>query len=449
MTTIGTTGGTIDATTMASQLVAAERAPTDTRYAATETRINAQISAVSTLRSAFSSLSSAITSLTSKTTTAARAVTVGTGAGFTATAASGAAIGSYSVEVVSLAAAQKLSSRGFETRDTVVGTGSLTISYGSTNLAVSISSSSNTLVGIRDAINAAAGGKGVAASIVTGEDGAHLVMTSLDGGTDNAVIITASSDSGDLSALSYGGSTTGGMTQLVAASDAQVKVDGILKKSPSNTVTGLVDGVTFNLTTASVGTSAQMTIANGTAAQFAAVKNFADKYNAVLQSITSTTSYNSSTQVAAALNGDSMVRGTRRQLRDLISENVIDLKSMGITLSKDGSMTLSESDFTAAVSKDGSALAKVFGGGADSMVTGLSTILKGLTTSGGLLDSRSDSLTAQTKKLDAQKDALDTRMAAAEARYKAQFTALDTLMTQLQSTSDFLTQQLAKSSSDD
>jgi flagellar hook-associated protein 2 len=449
MTTIGTTGGTIDATTMASQLVAAERAPTDTRYAATETRINAQISAVSTLRSAFSSLSSAITSLTSKTTTAARAVTVGTGAGFTATAASGAAIGSYSVEVVSLAAAQKLSSRGFETRDTVVGTGSLTISYGSTNLAVSISSSSNTLVGIRDAINAAAGGKGVAASIVTGEDGAHLVMTSLDGGTDNAVIITASSDSGDLSALSYGGSTTGGMTQLVAAGDAQVKVDGILKKSPGNTVTGLVDGVTFNLTTASVGTSAQMTIANGTAAQFAAVKNFADKYNAVLQSITSTTSYNSSTQVAAALNGDSMVRGTRRQLRDLISENVIDLKSMGITLSKDGSMTLSESDFTAAVSKDGSALAKVFGGGADSMVTGLSTILKGLTTSGGLLDSRSDSLTAQTKKLDAQKDALDTRMAAAEARYKAQFTALDTLMTQLQSTSDFLTQQLAKSSSDD
>lgn len=449
MTTIGTTGGTIDPTSMASQLVAAERAPTDARYAATQTKINAQVSAVATLRSAFSALTSAIASLTSKTTTAARAVSLGADAGFTATASSGAAMGSYSVEVVSLAAAQKLSSSGFATRDTVVGTGSLTINYGNTRLDVSISSSNNTLAGIRDAINAAAGGKGVAASIVTGEDGAHLVMTSLDGGTGNAMTISANSDSGDLAALSYGDGAPGSMTQLVAASDAQVKVDGIVKKSASNTVTGVVDGVTFNLATASVGTTTQMTITNDTAAQFTAVKNFADKYNAVLQSIASTTSYNSTTQVAAALNGDSMVRGTSRQLRDLVSANVVDLGAMGITLSKDGSMTLSQADFSAAMAKDASALTKVFGSGTDTMVSGMSTVLKGLTTSGGLLDSRSDSLTAQTRKLDAQKDALNVRMAAAEARYKAQFTALDTLMTQLQSTSDFLTQQLAKSSSND
>ena len=34
-------------------------------------------------------------------------------------------------------------------------------------------------------------------------------------------------------------------------------------------------------------------------------------------------------------------------------------------------------------------------------------------------------------------------MVQAEARYRAQFTALDMLMTRLQSTSDFLTQQLS------
>jgi flagellar hook-associated protein 2 len=38
---------------------------------------------------------------------------------------------------------------------------------------------------------------------------------------------------------------------------------------------------------------------------------------------------------------------------------------------------------------------------------------------------------------------VDLRMEAVEARYRAQFTALDTLLAQMQTTGDFLTQQLA------
>lgn len=452
MTTVGSTSSAsgIDPATMASQLVAAERAPTDARYAATETKINAQVSAVATLRSAFSSLTLAMNALNSKSTTAARAVSLGsTTAGFTATASAGAATGNYAVEVISLASAQKLASTAFASRDTAVGTGTLSISYGSTQLSLDVTSANNSLVGIRDAINKAAGGKGVAASIVTGDDGAHLVLTSLDGGTANAISVSASGDNGSLAALTYGAGASGGMTELAAAADAQIKVDGVLRKSASNTVTGLVDGVTFNLSAASPGTTVQMTIANDSAAQFTAVKNFADKYNAAMAAIASTTSYDATSKTAAALNGDAMVRGASRQLRDILSGNVVDLKAMGITIAKDGTLSLSQSDFTAAMSKDGSTLTKVFGSGSDTMVGRLTTVLKGLTDSGGLLDSRSDSLTTQTKKLDAQKEALDTRMAAAEARYKAQYTALDAMMTKLQSTSDFLTQQLKKSSSDD
>jgi flagellar hook-associated protein 2 len=445
MTTIGTTGGSIDPTSMAAQLVAAERAPTDARYTATAIKISSQVSAVSTLRSAFSALNSAISALTSKTTTDARSVTLSSSTSFSATASAGTAQGSYSVEVISLATAQKLSSTGFDARDSVIGTGNLSIQFGDTALSVDIASPDNTLVAIRDAINAAAGGKGVAASIVTGDDGAHLVMTSLGGGTANAITVTASGGDGGLSVLNYGNGGTGGMAELVAASDAQIKVDGVLRTSSSNTVTNLVDGVTFNLTAASPGTTTQMTVATDTTAQLTAVKSFVEKYNAALSAMNTTTSYNSTTQVAAALNGDSMVRGTSRQLRDLIGNNVVDLKAMGITIAKDGVLTLSDSAFTTAMAKDSSALTRVFGSGTDTMVSGMSTVLKGLTTSGGLLDSRSDSLSAKTRKLDAQKDALNVRMAAAEARYKAQFTALDTLMTQLQSTSDFLTQQLAKS----
>ena len=144
-----------------------------------------------------------------------------------------------------------------------------------------------------------------------------------------------------------------------------------------------------------------------------------------------------------------MVRGVSSQLRNTLSANVVDLKSLGISIGTDGTLTLDQTQFNAGLSKDPAALSRVFGSGSDTMAGKMATTMGAMIDSGGLLSTRSDSLTAQTKKLDAQKEALDTRMAAAEARYKAQFTALDTMMTKLQSTSDFLTQQLNKSSSED
>lgn len=450
MTTIGTTSGSsIDPTTMASQLVAAERAPTDTRYAATATKISSQVSAVATLRSAFANLDSSLTVLQGGTTANARAVSLSASTGFSASAASGAARGSYAVEVISLATAQKLSSTGFAASSTVVGTGNLSISFGDTTLSVDITDANNTLSNIRDAINTAAGGTGISASIVTGDDGAHLVLTSLDGGSANKITVAASGGDGGLSAFAYDGSGTSGMSQLVAASDAQVKVDGVLRTSSSNTITDLVQGVTLNLKAAAPGTTINMEVTTDTSAQLAAVKDFVTKFNAALYAIASTTNYNATTKVAAALNGDSLVRGTSRQLRDMLSSNVTDLKALGISIGTDGTLTMVDADFTAGLTKDPAALTRLFGSGSDSMAGKMSTLSGALIDSDGLLSNRSTSLTAQTKKLDAQKEALDTRMAAAEARYKAQFTALDTLMTQLQSTSDFLTQQLASSSSDD
>ena len=61
----------------------------------------------------------------------------------------------------------------------------------------------------------------------------------------------------------------------------------------------------------------------------------------------------------------------------------------------------------------------------------------------GLLAGRSANLDARNKALASQRSALDFRMSQAEARYRAQFTALDVLLTSLQTSSDFLSQQIA------
>jgi flagellar hook-associated protein 2 len=56
---------------------------------------------------------------------------------------------------------------------------------------------------------------------------------------------------------------------------------------------------------------------------------------------------------------------------------------------------------------------------------------------------RNETLNKQIKTLATDKSNVDVRMTAVEKRYRAQFTALDTLLTQMQQTSTYLTQQLA------
>jgi flagellar hook-associated protein 2 len=61
----------------------------------------------------------------------------------------------------------------------------------------------------------------------------------------------------------------------------------------------------------------------------------------------------------------------------------------------------------------------------------------------GVVDSRVDGLNASIKDIDKRREALELRMTQIEARYRAQFTALDTAIASMNKTSEFLTQQLA------
>ena len=442
MTAIGS-AGKLDVATMVSQLVAADRAPTDARFDRTDRQLTAQVSAIGTLRSAFAGLSTTVNALSSKDAAQARKVTLPTEANFAASASPGAAVGRYQVEVLALASTHKLASGAFATSATAVGTGTLTLSAGDTTLTIDIDASNNTLAGIRDAINAQAGDKTVTASIITGDDGAHLVLNAVDTGTAGALTITASGGDGGLAALVYNPPGASTLTQLVAASDAQVKVDGIARTSASNTLTDVITGVSLTLTKAEPGTVRELGIAADSSVQRTAAKNFVSAYNASLAAIASTTAYNTTTKVAAALNGDSMVRGASRDLRETVSDNVADLKAMGITINKDGTLKLDDAGFDAGMLADPAAATRLFSAGSDSLAGKLDAAIDRLVDSDGLLANRSESLASRSKTLATQRSALDFRMTQAESRYRTQFTALDLLLTNLQSSSDFLTQQLA------
>ncbi len=434
-------GSGLDVPNLVAQLVANERAPTAALIDRSERQTKAQISALATLRNAFDGLRTALTKLTSDDSALARKVTVQAEAGFSASASAGAATGNYQVEVLALASAHKLSSTAYGKGDSVVGTGKLTIVSGETTINVDIDDKNNTLEGIRDAINRAADGKGVTASIVNADDGAHLVLSGTQTGAANALRVTTSGGDGGLAGLRHDPPNASTMTQLSAAADARIRVDGLERSSASNTITDMLQGVTLTLNKAVVGTVKELSVSSDPTVLRNAAKGFVTSYNAALGAIASTSKYDPATKIAAAFNGDAMVRGTGQDLRNQLSGSVTDLKALGITIAADGTLKMDDAAFDAAVAKDPTTATKLFSAD-NGLASGLQKTMAGLLDDDGLLDSRSDNLAGRTRSIEDQRTALDRRMTQVEARYRAQFVALDGLMAKMQSTSSFLSQQL-------
>lgn len=439
---VGSLGSGLDVNSLVAQLVKAERGPADLRLDRTDRRLKAEISAIGSLRSSFSSLRSSLSTLSTAQANPARRATVPDGSGFTATAGASATPGTTRVEVRALAVAHKLSSAAFATADTRVGTGTLSISAGDTRFDVTLAEPANSLADLRDAINTAAAGKGLSASIVTADDGAHLVLAALDTGVSKAIRVTATGDNGSLAAFVFDPPNTRTMTELTSASDARVAIEGMERTSAGNSIADAITGVTLTLTKAEPGTVRDLTVAYDASAQKSAVTGLVTAFNSAVGALSTATAYNASTGVAAALNGDAMARAMGRDLRELVSSNVTDFKAAGLSINKDGTLKFDAATFDAAVGKDPALADRLFGTGAGTFSTRLKTSLDRLLGSDGALASRSSGLDQRTRSLAKQRVDLDARMDNVASRYRAQFTSLDTLMTKLQSTMNFLSQQL-------
>ncbi len=437
---ISTLGSGIDIPSLVAQLVAAERAPVENRIARGANSAKTELSAIGSLKSSFSSLKTALDKLRKEDGTNARITNVPEKAGFTATASTSAAVGEYDIEVVSLATAHKLTSAG-KPADTKIGTGKLIIEAGDEKIEVEIKEGRNTLADIRSAINTAAAGKGVSASLVNADDGQHLVLTANDTGTEGKLRITTTGGDGGLSALVYDPGVQTSMSETVKAADAKVVVDGLERTSSSNTLTDLLPGVTLTLKEAKPDETFTLKVATDDAALKTTLQGFVSAYNAAIALTKSVTAYNSETKTASALTGDSMVRGLQAQLRTMASENVVALKDLGVKINTDGTLSLNTSDMTKALAEDPGALSRLFGG-EEGYGAKLEDMLGAVLEDDGLFDSRSDSLNARLKTYDTQYQDLDRRMESLQARYTAQFTAMEQMVTQLQGSSGFLSQQL-------
>lgn len=453
MATVGAVGGSqIDVQSLVSQLVAAERALLDRQITRESSRVTTQISAVGTLMGAMSQFRTALSSLKTVDVFSTRSVTSADENVFKATAGANAAPGAYSVEVVQLAKAQQLSSNPFaEGATQVVGTGTLTLSLGEASFAVEIGESSATLAGIRDAINGAADNPGIRATLIHGEGGSRLVLTSAQTGAEHSIEVTQSGGDGGLAALTYAAGDGANYTEIAAAQDAIVNIANAQVRSSTNTVTGAIDGVTLTLIAQSEEGAKTLTVDFDRASVTKRVENFVSAYNALVGQISKLRSYDAATQTAGPMLGDSLLTSIENQMRRTISDTVGEaaraggaydtLASIGITTQANGQLALDATKLSKALDGDFASVGRLFGsenGVASRLFTQMDERLK----ADGALEARSKSLVEKQKGIENRKLDIDARMQARYTAYVAQFTRLDTLLSQLQVTSSYLTQQI-------
>ena len=444
-------GSGLDINTLVSQLVAAERAPLDARITRQRSAVNVEISGLSSLKSSMSTLKDALASIKDIASFAVRTATSSDKTIFTATADDSVGPGSYEIEVGNLATAQKLASGPFVAgRDAVVGTGTLTIAYGEDSFEVEIDSTHNTLAGIRDAINSAEGNEGVTASIINGTDGSRLVLTARKTGADNAVTITQAGGDGGLAALVYDAGNPGAntLTQTTAAADATIYVNGYEYRSASNEVTGAVDGLTISLLKADPGTTYTLDVGNDLTAVTTRIKKFVTDYNSLAKNLSGLQAYNATTGTAGPLIGNAYVRGVHQGVRMDISNPVSGvtggydtLASLGIKTDATGQLVVDDAKLTAALKANFEDVARLFGSD-DCIAARLYTRLDAELKSTAQLSERTQTLNRKLTTLTDETSEVDRKMSIIETRYRAQFTALDTLLSQMQTTSAFLTAQL-------
>ncbi len=441
-------GSGLDINGLVSQLVALERAPAQTQIDSQRSNALSKISALGSLNSALDGIKTAFVALGDGSAFTKRTASVSDSGVLTATATSAAVPGSFSVEVIALATSHKLSSGAFASAATSVGTGTLTVTVDGVSSVLSIDGSNQSLTAIRDAINAAPDNPGVDASIVTGADGAHLILNARNGGAGGAISVTASGGDGGLDALTFvAGGPTNGLTQITAAQDAQAKIDGITVGSTGNTITDAIEGVTLNLVDALPGTTVEVTVAADKAAATTAINSFVKNYNTLVTTANNLASFNATTGSAGALLGDSTLRAVRNDLSQALATRATgagfaSLSDIGIRVGLDGTLSVDSTVFNAALdTSQASVVALVSEDGKFGQA--LTSVFDRFLGSDGSLVTRSESLNSALSDLDKRQEQLDRRIDATETRLRAQFSALDSLLAGLQSTSNFLSQQLA------
>lgn len=440
-------GSGLDIKTLVSKLMAVEQRPL-VLLAQKEASFQAKISALGSLKGVLSALQTSAEALIPATGSTAADKYTSTSAStsdtarVTASATNKAAAGSYTLANVVLAKAQQVRKSGLATP---AEAGSLDITVGSgATVSVNIAAGA-TLAQVRDAINGSAAE--ATASIINDGTSDILILTAKNTGTGNTLTVDGKSSDGgtEFDAFDYSSGTANGWTQQQGASDASLTLNGIAITSKTNTVSTAVEGLTFNLVKDGAD-PLTVTVSKSNSGIAGSLNAFIKAYNDANTMMKNLGNYDAANKKASALTGDSTLRSAQNQLRTTLTTalggsnaNLQRLSDLGVSLQLDGSLKLDTTKLNKAIESDYPAVAQLV----SDVGSKFKTTLSSLVASDGLVSASIDGIKTSIKDIGKRQEAISFMLEKVEARYNRQFTALDVMVSNMQSLSARLQQQLA------
>lgn len=430
LTLAGTTSG-IDTKALIASLVALERQPEraiQQRQLDDQTKLSTLgflISGLQGLQGAADALnlSSAIKSVTAYSSVPNLVGVVATGT---------ASVGAHSVIVAQLAQAQTSVSSQFNSDSVgVAGAGSVQFTIGNGAPVTVAYGLNDTLDDIAARISAASAG--VTASVLFDGSNYQIVVQGTQTGAAGAVAIADPN-------LNF--------KTVTAAQDAKLTVDGLSVTRATNSVSDVLPGVTLTLqSTTPPGSPATVTIQNDPAGLRAKVKTIVDAFNSVAGTVSGQLAYSGTTRGGDTLFGDPAIESLQRQMGSLFDRSYSDAKGsispgdLGISINKDGTLTLDAAKFDAAASKDPAAVQRLLlGHGTDGLVSAIDTLSSQFTDVGtGALPSIQSSINDELKSFADQIQQIEDSANNLQQRLTQQFAAMDAAVSALHTQTSTLT----------
>lgn len=466
-------GSGLDTETMLAQIKAGEQTRLSP-YTALQTSYKSKVSSWGQISAALSALQKPTKSLTND---AFNTLKVSSNTAFTATATSDARADTHSVTVEKLATAHKIRTNAEKSQDSQLGEttsgNSRTVTITQTvkqedgtnkqvTMEVELKDDETSLRQIAKAINREDGD--VSASVQRTDNGYQLVLSSKTTGKDGEMTVSVSGDTKLDGVLN-----SNAMTQVSAAEDAKLTVDGSTYTRSSNNISDILDGITLSLNAVSEAGKPpeQLTLTQDTSAIKTTVQDFVKAYNALMTLTTNASKYVpydassiSDDQTATtnaqngALMGDSTLRGMISEVRSSVNgmygESDGDysaLADLGIKIdAATGQMTLDEKKLDEAIADNPNDVASMFTGKGED-VPGLANTLNDIITkyvgdtdtkTDGIIKTSTKTLTEQSEQMQKQIDKTQRLIDASVERYRVQFQNLDTTMSKLNSMSSQL-----------
>lgn len=454
-------GSGINMASLAEQLANAQFAARLDRITARTEKLTTQISSASTLKSMITSLAS---SLGDRVRTGDLAAAPQIANSAVAVVSKGAATGrgTSTLEVTSLSKAQTLVSPAVGSASAVVGSGTLTLRFGSINSNAFTADSARaavditipegaTLDTVATAINTS--GAGVTAYVAVGTSGPQLVLKGQDGAA-NAFVLEATPSPTDpgpyspgLADLAWNPATN--TTRLkTAASDAAFTLDGIQRTSKSNTITDAAPGLSLKLTATNIGAPTTINYSDPGSAITTAMQDLTAALNEMVGELNRDTD-----PTSGSLNNDPGARALRRQMTTLAGTQIMPanttgspttLSDLGLSTNRNGTFTFDSARLAATLKRDPEGTGAMFTNGLFGIYATFDKISRTVasSTDPASLGGSIARLTKLQTTLGTQKSDLSIKQEDLRTRLVSRFAKLDTNVSSSKSTLSFLQAQI-------